>query len=178
MHNDAVKIETINVLDIIAGIIVIHMFIHCLIITKICELSPPPTSAIYASSRMSGQTNSGLYASLGLNGLHICVTRPQWVTTKCCHPLFTVSTDCSSWLFHILVPCPSSSITLISLIPACIGSVRNYHNPIHCAYHSVISLLLSGSLWSHLWHKSRTKLDETLDSFPACMLPSSDYTVS
>ena len=69
---------------------------------------------------------------------HICVTRPQWVITKCCHPSFTVSTDCSSWLFHILVPCPSSAITLISLIPACIGSVRNYRNPIQCAYHSVI----------------------------------------
>ena len=90
--------------------------------------------------------HSGLHASLGLNGLHICVTWPQWVTTKCCHPSFTVSTDCSSWLFHILVPCPSSSITLISLIPACIGSVRNYRNPIHCAYHSVIFLFLSGSL--------------------------------
>ena len=94
---------------------------------------------------------------------HICVTRPQRVTTKCCHPSFTVSTDCSSWLFHILVPCPSSSITLISLIPACIGSVRNYRNPIQCAYHSVISLLLSGSLWSHLWNKSRTKLGENSD---------------
>ena len=94
---------------------------------------------------------------------HICVIRPQWVTTKCCDPSFTVSTDCSSWLFHILVPCPPGSITLISLIPACIGSVRNYRNPIHCAYHSVISLLLSGSLWSHLWNKSRTKLDETSD---------------
>ena len=80
-----------------------------------------------------------------------------------CHPSFTVSTNCNSWLFHILVPCPSSSITLISLIPSCIGSVRNYRNPIQCAYHSVISLLLSGSLWSHLWNKSRTKLYETSD---------------
>ena len=51
----------------------------------------------------------------------------------------------------------------IGLMPACIGSVHNYRNPIQCAYHSVISLLLSGNLWSHLWNKSRTKLDETSD---------------
>ena len=30
---------------------------------KICELSPPPTSAIYDSSRMSGQTNWAAYKS-------------------------------------------------------------------------------------------------------------------
>ena len=83
----------------------------------------------------------------------------KWPVTRKMFPF----DDVIMWVFHILVPCPSSSITLISLMPACIGSVRNYRNPIHCAYHSVISLLLSGSLWSHLWNKSRTKLDETSD---------------
>ena len=95
---------------------------------------------------------------------HICVIRPQWVITKYCHPSFTVSTDCSSWLFHILVPYPSSAITLISLIPACIGSVRNYRNPIHCAYHCVISLLLSGNLYRRLWNKSKSLKQVTTQS--------------
>ena len=75
-----------------------------------------------------------------------------------------LSTDCSSWLFHILVPCPSSSIaqgiTLRMLWHPwyllhwkCSQSPQSYP-----AYHSVISLLLSGSLWSHLRNKSKTKL--------------------